>query len=114
MALITLLDAQLAFGHVALLDHAGFSLETAERVGMIGRNGAGKSTLLRVLGGVYEPTAGVVELSGSMVGLFELGGIGNPYLTGIDYAVRYLSIMGASKRQIPDLQDEAFFFNNTP
>ena len=29
MALITLLDAQLAFGHVALLDHAGFSLETA-------------------------------------------------------------------------------------
>ena len=36
MALITLLDAQLAFGHVPLLDHAGFSLETAERVGLIG------------------------------------------------------------------------------
>jgi ATP-binding cassette subfamily F protein uup len=41
MALITLLDAQLAFGHVPLLDHADFSLETAERVGLIGRNGAG-------------------------------------------------------------------------
>ena len=50
MALITLLDAQLAFGHVALLDHAGFSLETAERVGLIGRNGAGKSSLLKILG----------------------------------------------------------------
>ncbi len=28
MALITLIDAQLAFGHVALLDHTDFSLET--------------------------------------------------------------------------------------
>ena len=37
MALITLLDAQLAFGHVALLDHASFSLEANERVGLIGR-----------------------------------------------------------------------------
>ena len=34
MALITLIDAQLAFGHVALLDHAGFSLDTDERVGL--------------------------------------------------------------------------------
>lgn len=46
MALITLLNAQLAFGHVALLDHTGFSLENNERVGLIGRNGAGKSSLL--------------------------------------------------------------------
>ena len=58
MALITLLDAQLAFGHVALLDHAGFSLETAERVGLIGRNGAGKSSLLRILGGLEKPDDG--------------------------------------------------------
>ena len=43
MALITLIDAQLAFGHVALLDKTGFSLETGERVGLIGRNGAGKN-----------------------------------------------------------------------
>ena len=52
MALITLLDAQLAFGHVALLDHADFSLESGERVGLIGRNGAGKSSMLKILGGM--------------------------------------------------------------
>lgn len=51
MALITLSNAQLAFGHVALLDHADFSLEPGERVGLIGRNGAGKSSLLRILEG---------------------------------------------------------------
>ena len=51
MSLITLLDASLAFGHVPLLDHAGFSLEAGERVGLIGRNGSGKSSLLKVLCG---------------------------------------------------------------
>jgi ATP-binding cassette subfamily F protein uup len=44
MAVISLSSAQLAFGHHALLDHAEFSLETGERVGLIGRNGTGKSS----------------------------------------------------------------------
>jgi len=58
MSFITLQNAQLAFGHVALLDHAEFSLESAERVGLIGRNGAGKSSLLRILGGLEKPDDG--------------------------------------------------------
>ena len=51
MAVISLSNAQLAFGHVPLLDHAEFSLETTERVGLIGRNGTGKSSLLKILAG---------------------------------------------------------------
>jgi ATP-binding cassette subfamily F protein uup len=62
MSLITLQNAQLAFGHVALLDHAEFSLETAERVGLIGRNGAGKSSLLRILGGLEKPDDGDLRI----------------------------------------------------
>jgi ATP-binding cassette subfamily F protein uup len=62
MALITLLDAQLAYGHVPLLDHAGFSLETAERVGLIGRNGAGKSSMLKILGGMEKPDDGSLQV----------------------------------------------------
>jgi ATP-binding cassette subfamily F protein uup len=62
MALITLLDAQLAFGHVALLDHADFSLETQERVGLIGRNGAGKSSMLKILGGMDKPDDGTLQV----------------------------------------------------
>ncbi len=49
MAVISLTNAQLAFGHVALLDHAEFSLEAGERVGLIGRNGTGKSSLLKII-----------------------------------------------------------------
>jgi len=66
MALITLLDAQLAFGHFALLDHADFALETAERVGLIGRNGAGKSSLLKILAGLEKPDDGVLQLQGGV------------------------------------------------
>ena len=62
MALITLLDAQLAFGHVALLDHADFSLESSERIGLIGRNGAGKSSLLKILGGLSKPDDGSMQV----------------------------------------------------
>ena len=61
MALITLIDAHLAFGHVALLDSAAFSLETGERVGLIGRNGAGKSSLLKILGGLEKPDDGLLQ-----------------------------------------------------
>jgi ATP-binding cassette subfamily F protein uup len=62
MALITLLNAQLAFGHVPLLDHADFSLEVAERVGLIGRNGAGKSSMLKILGGMEKPDDGSLQV----------------------------------------------------
>ena len=62
MALITLLDAQLAFGHVALLDHADFSLETNQRIGLIGRNGTGKSSLLKILAGLDKPDDGTLQL----------------------------------------------------
>ncbi|MFZ2393825.1 ABC-F family ATP-binding cassette domain-containing protein, partial [Rhodoferax sp.] len=65
MALITLLDAQLAFGHVPLLDHTTFSLETQERVGLIGRNGAGKSSLLKILGGLEKPDDGTLQVQGN-------------------------------------------------
>ncbi|MGH8822786.1 MAG: ABC-F family ATP-binding cassette domain-containing protein, partial [Rhodoferax sp.] len=66
MALITLLDAQLAFGHVALLDKTGFSLESAERVGLIGRNGVGKSSLLKILTGLEKPDDGTLQVQNGL------------------------------------------------
>ncbi|AQG98079.1 ABC transporter ATP-binding protein [Burkholderia sp. KK1] len=60
MSLYSITDAQLAFGHVALLDHADFSLEAGERVGLIGRNGAGKSSLLKIVAGLAAPDDGLV------------------------------------------------------
>jgi ABC transport system ATP-binding/permease protein len=62
MALIALSNAHLAYGHVALLDGAGFSLETDERIGLIGRNGTGKSSLLKILAGIEKADDGLLQL----------------------------------------------------
>jgi ATP-binding cassette subfamily F protein uup len=62
MAVISLSNAQLAFGHVALLDHAEFSLENGERVGLIGRNGTGKSSLLKIIAGTSRLDDGLLVM----------------------------------------------------
>jgi len=62
MAVISLSNAQLAFGHVPLLDHAEFSLEAGERVGLIGRNGTGKSSLLKIIAGVSKLDDGLLVM----------------------------------------------------
>ncbi|MGS0740477.1 ATP-binding cassette domain-containing protein [Glaciimonas sp. GG7] len=62
MAVISITNAQLAFGHVALLDRAEFSLDTGERVGLIGRNGTGKSSLLKTIAGVSKLDDGLMVM----------------------------------------------------
>src|SRR4051812_34709989 len=51
MALLNLINGELAYGALPLLDRASFALETGERIGLIGRNGTGKSSLLAVIAG---------------------------------------------------------------
>jgi len=61
MAFIVFTHAKLAFGHVDLLADTDFSLEGAERVGLIGRNGTGKSSLLKILAGLEKPDDGLLQ-----------------------------------------------------
>lgn len=61
--LLTAQDLSLAFGWRPLLDHVNFSLESGERVALLGRNGEGKSTLLNVLRGAQMPDDGSLRIS---------------------------------------------------
>jgi ABC transport system ATP-binding/permease protein len=66
-----LLDAQLAYGDLPLLDRAAFSME-GERIGLIGRNGTGKSSLLSVIAGRAQLDDGEARLrEGARVVLVE-------------------------------------------
>ncbi|MGO5000255.1 ATP-binding cassette ATPase Uup [Oceanisphaera sp. W20_SRM_FM3] len=54
MSLLTLQNAQLAFGDAPLLDGVEFNILAGERVCIVGRNGAGKSTLMKVIAGELQ------------------------------------------------------------
>ncbi len=62
MALLSLSNAHLAYGHVALLDGAAMSLEAGERLALIGRNGTGKSSMMKVLAGLEKLDDGLLQV----------------------------------------------------
>jgi ABC transport system ATP-binding/permease protein len=57
MSVLTLRSIRKDFGIKEVVRDASFSLETGEKVGLIGTNGSGKSTLLRMMAGL-EPIDG--------------------------------------------------------
>ena len=61
MSLVTLRDAELAFGLHPLLDRAELVVADGERIGLIGRNGTGKSSLLGVIAGTVPLDDGEVR-----------------------------------------------------
>lgn len=66
MALIHLKDIHLAFGVAPVLDGIDFSINTGERVCLIGRNGEGKSTLFKLINGSLQPDSGEIITNSSM------------------------------------------------
>ena len=61
MPILTLSEAQLAYGHWPLLDRANLAIEAGDRLGLIGRNGTGKSSLMRILAGHEQLDDGLIQ-----------------------------------------------------
>ncbi len=53
-----------AYPGVTALNDVSLAVTRGEIIGLIGENGAGKSTLMKVLGGVIQPTAGMIRIDG--------------------------------------------------
>lgn len=54
---------------VQALRHISFTLQSGDRLGLVGGNGAGKTTLLRALSGIYQPTVGSLSMEGRLTSL---------------------------------------------
>ena len=67
MSLLRFDEISLDFGELTILREAGFSIETGERVCLIGRNGAGKSTTLKLITGEIESDRGEIIRSSDLV-----------------------------------------------
>ncbi|GAB1436873.1 type I secretion system permease/ATPase [Sphaerotilus sulfidivorans] len=65
---LALRDAGFAYGPPGqapqALSGVTLRIQAGERIALLGRIGSGKSTVLRLLAGLYQPTAGAVEIDG--------------------------------------------------
>ena len=59
--MLQLQDVTKSFGEKTLLEHVTWQVGDRDRVGLCGPNGAGKTTLLKMLAGLDEPDAGVIQ-----------------------------------------------------
>jgi lipopolysaccharide transport system ATP-binding protein len=92
------------------VDDVSFDVAAGEVVGVIGRNGAGKSTLLKILSRITQPSAGYIEMAGSVGSLLEVGTGFHPELTGLENVYLNGAILGMSTREIDRRLDEIVEF----
>jgi ATP-binding cassette subfamily F protein uup len=67
MSLLRFDEISLDFGELKILSEAELSIESGERVCLIGRNGAGKSTTFKLITGEIEPDRGEIVRSSHLV-----------------------------------------------
>ncbi|MDQ3254996.1 MAG: sugar ABC transporter ATP-binding protein [Acidobacteriota bacterium] len=60
------------FPGVVALDAVDLEVGAGEVVALVGENGAGKSTLMKILGGVYRPDLGEIEIDGQPVTIYSV------------------------------------------
>jgi lipopolysaccharide transport system ATP-binding protein len=83
-----------------VLDSISLSIETGERVALIGDNGAGKSTLLRLIAGIYKPDEGSIERTGDFSVFLDAGFGVDMRLTGRENCYSRAIINGVPKGDI--------------
>lgn len=95
-----------------ILDGLAFSFEEGDRVALLGRNGAGKTTLLRVLSGAFQPTHGVLQMTGSRQALLNLGLGFNPNATVRENILLRATAMGQRLSDAAGLVDSILDFSD--
>jgi len=88
-----------------------FEVKPGDVLGIIGGNGAGKSTTLKILNRIMEPTAGVVETSGTIGALIEVSAGFHQDLTGRQNVYLQGAIMGMRKAEVQRKFDEIVEFS---
>jgi ribose transport system ATP-binding protein len=78
------------FGGVRALKGVDFEISAGEVVALAGENGAGKSTLMKILGGVYQPDAGVIRIDDEPV---VIRGVSDATRYGVSFIHQELNVL---------------------
>jgi homopolymeric O-antigen transport system ATP-binding protein len=93
---------------IRAIDDMSIDAAAGTRIGLFGPNGSGKSTLLRLIAGVYPPTRGHVEITGTVMPLLGLNAGINLDFAAADNISLLLRISG--QRPAPAVVDEIWAF----
>jgi len=96
---------------VRALQDITLTIESGERVALLGHNGAGKTTLLRAIAGIYSPTAGTISVRGRCMPLFDLGLGFDDDATGYENILLRGLLIGRTRSQIESRIDEVAAFS---
>ncbi|PYC25617.1 ABC transporter ATP-binding protein [Aquipseudomonas alcaligenes] len=77
-----------------------FTVRKGETLCVMGYNGSGKSTLLQMICGTLNPSSGLVEVSGRVAALLELGSGFNLDFTGRENVYISAAILGLTRNEI--------------
>ena len=88
-----------------ILDQINLTVNSGEKLGIIGANGAGKSTLLKLICGILKPTYGQVKVNGKIAPLIELGAGFEVSISVMDNIILYGVMLGFSQA---DMQERAW------
>lgn len=96
---------------VRALDGVSFRFVEGDRVGVVGHNGSGKTTLLQTIAGVYEPTAGELDVEGRVSSLLGISLGMEGEITGRENIYLRARLMGCSRTHTDHLIDEIAEFS---
>lgn len=82
------------------LRNVSFEIKKGEILGVVGANGSGKSTLLRIIGGIYRPDEGKMEVNGTPSALLSLGTGFRSELTGMENVLLNGIMLGFAEEEV--------------
>lgn len=83
-----------------VLKDINIDIKKGETVALIGTNGSGKSTLLKLMTKIIYPNKGIIETSGKLTSLLELGAGFHPDFTGRENIYFNAAIFGLTRKEI--------------
>jgi ABC-type polysaccharide/polyol phosphate transport system ATPase subunit len=108
---IRFIQGKVRYKEFLALNQINLQVNRGEIFGIIGRNGAGKSTLLKVISRVLIPTEGHVLIMGRVSPLLGLGAGFHPELTGRENIYLNGTLLGHSRRDIEEHEEEIIDFS---
>jgi lipopolysaccharide transport system ATP-binding protein len=99
-----------AASRVPLLRQVDLTVESGERIGILGRNGSGKTTLLKAVAGIYPLAEGTRRVTGSIAPVIAQGVGFDHELSAATNIKLALAHMGRLQAWTPALQDAILDF----